>query len=352
MASEYVRVIDGTPTPMRLHRAPGQVIPDPDPDPDPGLPSFAGDPGNGKLYYGVHIAGGDFDAFEAANSTRVGIARVYYTGQTDYSAAQHELNQGRLPWISTKVPGNWAQVASGAQDAWIDSVSNALAGLSGGPAWFCLHHEPRGDGEPADFRRMWERFVPRAKAANNLDHVAFAPILNGFSFTAPGIGTTQPDPEVWLPNTDIDFCGFDQYNQWFTYNTAGTTGVSGQHEAYRQWHDVQHVIGKCAEKINSWRLQAGCAEHAVHYAWQTTGFPRPQDSINWINDAYQMGLDLDMVALCYYASAVNSPRGSWAFDTHNRPPSYANVADDPAFDRKAAWITNAAKSTTAYLPLP
>lgn len=350
MPSQFVRVINDEQVPMRVYRAPSQQLP----DPDPGLPSFAGDPGAGKLYYGVHVAGGNFASFESANNCRVGIARVYYTGQTNYSSAQHELDNGRLPWVSTKVPnGNWAAVANGSQDAWIDNVAAALAGLSGGPVWFCLHHEPRGDGDPSDFRAMWERFVPRAKAAYDLSHVAFAPILNGYSFTAPGIGTTQPQPDVWLPNTELDFCGFDQYNQWFTYNTNGVPGVSGGHQNYRVWHDVEHVIGKCAEKINSWGLQAGCAEHAVHYAWQTSGFPQPKDSADWIDDAYQLALDLDMVALCYYASGVNSPRGTWEFDVHDRPPDYTTkYPDDPNFSRKARWLANAAKPTTHYLPQP
>lgn len=320
----------------------------------PGYPEFPGDPGPGKMYYGLSLENGhlgEYDNFEEANEIRIGLTRNFFQAPpimvTDYSAMQTEIDRGRLPWMSTKVPGdNWAEVANGNQDAWIDEIAIELGTLTGGPVWFTIHHEPRNDGDPAIFRAMWERMVPRMKAAADLSNVAFTPILNDFERQG------QMQPEIWLPNTDLDFVSFDAYNQWWKYETGQGPGVDGGLQSYRKWLTPENVIGEIARVIQGWGYRAANAEHGVHYAWiDSPTFPIPRDSCEWITGTYDLALELNMVALSYFASGINSPRGTWEFDVHDRPPDFTTKYPDAAqWNRKNFFLANARRNSTYILP--
>ena len=50
-------------------------------------------------------------------------------------------SNGRLPWISFKLPYSWARMAAGDGDAWARDLATKLAQLPG-PVWVAFHHEP------------------------------------------------------------------------------------------------------------------------------------------------------------------------------------------------------------------
>lgn len=317
----------------------------------PHVPQFAGAPPIGSMYYGAHAPDGDYVAWETAHDTRIGVVRIYFRpadAPVNATLMNEHLSQGRLPWVSTKIPNDdWTALANGGLDDWIEETANELARVDG-PAWFCLHHEPRLDGEISDFRKMWERFIPRARMAQDLSHIAFAPILNGFSFT-PGI--PEGPPEQWIPDADLDFIGFDSYNQWWTYNRAGGPGPYGTHQGYRRWRDVYDVLGTPAQTILSWGFRPALGEYGVHYAWDATGEKGPADSLQWMKDAYDLGLEMNFAAMYYFNTGVNSPRGTWELGVHDRPPDFTTKFNDsPAYNRLDAYLANAAKPTTFYLP--
>ena len=122
------------------------------------------------------------------------------------SRASSDIAAGRMPLISTKVPGSWASVASGNQDAWLTARIKALAGVKG-PVWLALHHEPRGDGNAADWVRMQQH--ARTLIDRHSTNIALVGILNGWDFLQ-----RNGNPQAYRHpvGTGVHIMGFDSYN--------------------------------------------------------------------------------------------------------------------------------------------
>ena len=158
---------------------------------------FPGDPTEGNLYWGSSLDGTNINDWVTFSneSGGLGACRRYYTsndgnGQFSQNISDNNLSSfkseasairgaGGLSVSSFKVPNNdWAGVASGQYDAWLHDLSAAVAS-HGEPVFVCLHHEPNGNGNAADFRAMYSHAAPILKQANNL---VLMPIHNGWLF--------------------------------------------------------------------------------------------------------------------------------------------------------------------------
>lgn len=72
----------------------------------------------------------------------------------------------RVPIVSTKLTGSWAQAATGSNDARLDTAVDGLIAIPGVKTlpftpYLSFHHEPEGDGTPADYNAMWRRYSTR-----------------------------------------------------------------------------------------------------------------------------------------------------------------------------------------------
>ena len=109
--------------------------PTPTPTSDPGrqcVERFAGDLCAGSLYYGASVEGGDPRTLEAQVGAGLGLYRSYMQPSTPaskfVSRASADVAAGRIPLISTKVPGSWADVAAGKQDTWLTRTDQGVGG--------------------------------------------------------------------------------------------------------------------------------------------------------------------------------------------------------------------------------
>ncbi len=267
--------------------------------------SFPGDPCAGSLYYGASVEGGDPARLEALTGRPLTLFRSFMQSTTPASAfverATADVAAGRIPLISTKVPGTWSEVASGDQDAWLEERVRALAAVDG-PVWLVLHHEPQSDGVPADWVAMQQH--ARTVIDRLSSNIVLVGILNGSTFLDPG-----GDPRAYfMPvGTGVDVMGFDSYNQW-----SPTNG--------RRWMPAAEVLSP-ALVIKSWGYPVLVGEHGVR-----EDPDRPGRAAQWLADAYQFGLDHGLVALSYFDSSVNSEDGSWALDGERLEQFTANLA--------------------------
>lgn len=281
-------------------------------EPDvPFIPAYPGEPPPGTMYNGVGIElfSTTWPAFKAETGTRPGSTRRYYNpGDTALlvSEAAIDLADKRLPWQSIVMPAPWGQMASGAYDSFFQTLADGIATLSG-PVWLCLHHEPKGDGDPYEYVAMNNHAAPILHTAPNL---TLAPILNGYAFNLQ-YGGPEP-PEAWYIE-EADVLGFDQYNQWWIYDHAITTGYLGTPQTYRPWLAPKDVLYPLAT-IKSWGKPSAVGEYGVHYAWQEPGKARL-----WMEDAYQYALDNGCKSLNYFHKNIGSPRGGWKLDDYWKP---------------------------------
>ncbi len=191
---------------------------------------FPGDPGIGKLYYGLNTVGGDPSSREAFFGHRVGCYRSYFRAdQADYlvSICKRDLAAGRQPMVSMANPGTWDDVSKGVYDAsWLKPLMSKLATVPG-PVWLCVNHEPYFDIGPGKndvtYRAMYRRMA-QYKPAN----VALMPILGLVSYDKTEHGS-QTDIAKWYALDVIDIVGCDTYNHWWdgssywVWRTAATT---------------------------------------------------------------------------------------------------------------------------------
>ncbi len=209
--------VSQTPTPP-VSQTPTQD-PSPTPAPQGCQQRFPGDPCAGTMYYGASVEGGDPRTLESQLGRGLTLYRSYMQPTTPASKfasrAAADVAAGRIPLISTKIPGTWADFAAGKQDAWFVDRIKALAAVKG-PVWLCLHHEPRNDGDPADWVKMQQH--ARTLIDANAKNIALVGILNGWDFLEK-----NGNPERWnMPvGTGVDIMGFDSYNPWSPTNGIG-----------------------------------------------------------------------------------------------------------------------------------
>lgn len=264
------------------------------------------------MYYGAHTDGGDPRALEAQLGMRLSIHRWYMTAQNKAEAfasrAQEDINADRLPLVSTKVPGSWAAVAAGKYDDWLVARIKALASVNG-PVWFCLHHEPRGDGPPADWVRMQQH--ARDLIDRLAPNVALVGILNGWDFLQRGGNPEAFDHPV---GTGVHIMGFDSYNPW-----AASNGL--------EWKTPAQTMSP-GLTIQSWGYPTLVAETGLH-----ADPGHPGRAASWVRDQYSFGLSHKFLAIAYYHSAHESWDGTWALSG----------------ERLTAFRQNLSAATTAHV---
>ena len=254
---------------------------------------FPGDPCAGSLYYGASVEGGDPKTLESQVGTGLTLFRSYMQPSSSASKfasrAAADVAAGRIPLISTKVPGSWADVAAGKQDAWLTERVKALATVKG-PVWLALHHEPRGDGDPADWVRMQQH--ARTVIDQHANNVALVGILNGWDFLQKG---GNPGAYNHPVGTGVDVMGFDSYNPW-----SPTNG--------EEWKSAADTLAP-GVAIADWGYPTLVGEYGVR-----DDAAQPDRASEWLRDAYEFGIEHDFVAMSYFNSSQNAPDGTWALD--------------------------------------
>lgn len=304
----------GGPKPSPTQSQPGKPDPTPKPTTDPRgcKKRFPGDPCAGTMYYGASIEGGNINKLEAQVGRRVSVHRIYMTPrQKAASFAAHAAEAtraGRLPLMSTKVPGSWASVAAGKQDGWLIDRVKALANVNG-PVWLALHHEPRGDGSASDWVNMQQH--ARKIIDKYSSNIALVGILNGWDFLQRG---GHPEAFRMPVGTGVDIMGFDSYNPWAAGN--------GQ-----KWKSVPETMSP-GLTIQRWGYPTLVAETGLHVDGSNPG-----RAATWLRDQYNYGLAHDFLAISYFHSAKGSWDGSWALSG----------------ERLTAFGQNLARGTTARI---
>ena len=266
---------------------------DPDPEPDPEVGTLSngcaysarGIPECGAYLGQTYGSNSDPSGFEDDMGRRLGIRRTFWTGDKVESAvrtARTDLAEGRLPWISFKLPHSWAEMASGEGDAWARDLAQRLDELDG-PVWVAFHHEPETDGPMDDWTRMQERLGPIMR--NNADNVAFTVIVTGWhQFYGEDQYSLQ---NIWPSGVKVDVAGFDIYNRLGQDGNTKATDLDGSYFS----------------KIEPWAKQQGLV-----WGLAETGFSDKAAEVDpdWIRRTYKELEDRGGVAFAYFNTTLNS----------------------------------------------
>jgi len=258
-------------------------------------PRFAGDPGQGRLYYGATVSWHrDLHAWEERLGHPLTVNRTYF-GPDQVLEMLYRVRldhaQGRLPFVSTQCPGTWALFANGGHDAWLQDLLDGLAATEG-PVFLALHHEPEQDAgyagmDAADWVAMQTRAI--AAARDLADNVTVVPVLTQRTFDR----RSGRRPDNWLvPSADV--LGIDVYNDWSLRNGQPWAGFADLMEDVRSW---------------TGGLPIAVAEYGTRSPLED-----PERGADWLREAFTYALSNDIVCLAYYNSYVNALDGSWELD--------------------------------------
>ncbi|MCZ2402938.1 carbohydrate binding domain-containing protein [Paenarthrobacter sp. Z7-10] len=240
--------------------------------------------------------GGNSDpaAFERSIGGTLQIRRTYWGGKNVDKAvatAKADIAQGRLPWISFKLPYSWSEMAAGKGDAWALDLTQKLAQLNG-PVWVAFHHEPEGDGNTADWVQMQRRLAPIVH--NNSNNVAFTMILTGWHefHGAPQYSMDN----MWPGDGLVDLVGIDPYN-WYGTVKNGKTNNNMDNFATAFYPQMRAFASK---HHTSWGVaETGYTDAAAHL------------DPSWLVRSYADMERFGGVAFTYFNTSLNSNGASW-----------------------------------------
>jgi hypothetical protein len=253
--------------------------------------------------------------FEQAVGQRLGVRRTYWSPTQVSSAvttAQSDLAAGRLPWMSFKLPYSWAQMASGSGDAWAKDLATRLSKLNG-PVWVAFHHEPEGEGNIQDWKKMQERLGPILRS--NAPNAGFSVILTGWNQL---YGPSQYALDSMWPNTKVDVAGFDVYEFYGTTKDGvlrlTQTDMRGRYfEPISKWAKAEGVAWGLAE--------TGLSDRAA------AEYP------NWTADTYQDMVETGGVAFAYFNTTLNST-SSWSITSTSKTAQFSRaIKQSPTFPK-------------------
>jgi hypothetical protein len=265
-----------------------------------------GVPACGPLMGSAYGSNSDPAPFETTINHKLGIHRTYWTATGVDSAvktASNDLTNGRIPWISFKLPYAWDQMAAGAGDAWAKDLATKLAALPG-PVWIAFHHEPEGDGDITQWTAMQAHLAPLVRAT--APNVAYTIILTGWNELYSG-NTAYSLDNIWPKNTTIDIAGFDVYNSLGVVkngvmNTKGT--------------DLPTAYFK---PLSTW-----AAAHGIAWGLAETGYTDYANTLypHWIQDTFAAMKTYNGIAFTYFNTTLNSS-ASWSLDNTSKVADYA-----------------------------
>ncbi|WP_028639250.1 hypothetical protein [Nocardioides sp. URHA0032] len=257
-------------------------------------PAFAGCPAPTQVYFGASLpADRSVADWEATLGASLAVHRSYFTpDQNEIAQLAHQcaddLAHDRLPHVSMKPPGTWAEVASGGFDAWLTELLGALR-QQAGPVFLTIHHEPENDVGPAgmaapDYVAM-QRHVIRL-AGDLAPSVTTVPVLQHWTFDPLQRGT---DPRSWIvPEAAV--LGVDVYNPWSPTNGKPWRTFGSRIDEVLPWiDDTPLAIG-----------EYGCREDPSD----------PGSAAAWLRDAAEYARTHGIVSMSYFNSGVHAPDGS------------------------------------------
>ena len=215
------------------------------------------------------------------------------------------MANGRLPWVSFKLPASWEEVADGDADAWAVRVAKRFGRLNG-PVWLAFHHEPEYDGDIADWTAMQEHLGPIVRSQDNL---AFTVIVTGYH---QFFGEEQFRlGSMWPQGMKVDVAGFDIYNQLGVVkdgkeNTKGTD--------LNAWYFA---------KIKPWAEREGVA-----WGLAETGFTHKAADLDphWIRRTHRQLENAGGVAFAYFNTTLNSI-APWHISTPEKRAGWREAQD-------------------------
>lgn len=257
------------------------------------LYSRRGVPRCGVLLGAAYGANTDPTAWERSMGHRLGVHRTYWGSDgvgAGVDQARRDIGEGRLPWLSFKLPHPWHEMADGQGDPWVRDLAERLRTVPG-PVWVAFHHEPEGDGDVRQWTRMQRHLAPLVR--RTAPNVGYTVVLTGWN-ELYGPRNLRLGA-VWPSGTTIDVVGFDVYDKY---------GVLKHGRRFATSTDFAGSYFRPFERF--------ARRHHTRWALAETGQTDSAAAVDprWVRRTYLQIARYDGVAMSYFNSGLNS-RADW-----------------------------------------
>lgn len=265
-------------------------------------------------FWGCGGGGNSRSVYEAAAGRSLGVFRSY--GSTDIAGsvtqAKADTAKGTVPWVSIKrAATEWGLVGNGGDDAWCQSIATQFATVPG-PVMVTINHEPEGDGNLADWIRMYNRVYTFTQTKPN---IRLGPILTGYDWIIdpnPAWKLDSSWPGAFLSG---DFLAFDDYNYYGAY-ASQQAWVDKTGPINHNWRELPAtyfapLAAWCKKKGIQWAIGEFALTH------EAADFDLSQHStVAWMHNAYNWAAaEGNCLAMSYFDSVIQS-RGDWTMNNY------------------------------------
>jgi hypothetical protein len=250
--------------------------------------------------FGAAVTGtSQLDVREAQFGQSLGLHRSYYQGNQVDSAirtVRDDHANGRLPWISFKLPYSWTEMANGRGDAWALDLARKLDATTK-PVWLAFHHEPEKEGDIGEWTRLQRRLAPIIHA--NSDNVAVSIIVTGWNqFYGPSQFSLD---SIWPGDQNVDIVGLDPYN-WYGSVKNGVVETD--------WDELKPYFEKMASFARARGVEWAIAETA--YSHEAAA----RDPL-WLDRSFNDMEQAGGIGMAYFDSSLHST-ARWTLDVPSK----------------------------------
>ena len=200
--------------------------------------------------------------------------------------------------MSFKLPYNWTDMANGKGDAWASDLFTKLDALNF-EVWVAFHHEPEGDGNITEWRRMQDhlsKLVPGGIAGD----IKFWLIVTGWTQEFNPGDTANQWSTLFPKGAPIYGIAYD-----FPYNPYGYVWTNGVKTTKfnNSFTEGTIYVEKLAARAKSLGVRAGIGEYGVlrRGVRQGPGLARPVRGLGQVQQ---------LAGIAYFDTPLNSVK-SW-----------------------------------------
>ena len=226
----------------------------------------------------------------------------WYGGQGDVNKAitKAKANHaaGVRTWMSFKLPYNWTDMANGKGDVWARDLFTKLDALNF-EVWVAFHHEPEGDGNTTEWRRMQDhlsKLVPGGIAGD----IKFWLIVTGWTQEFNPGDTANQWSTLFPKGAPIYGIAYD-----FPYNPYGYVWTNGVKTTKfnNSFTEGTIYVEKLAARAKSLGVRAGIGE----YAYSDEAFAKDPA---WLDRFVASAKSHKLAGIAYFDTPLNSVK-SW-----------------------------------------
>ena len=272
----------------------GVIVPEPTtppPTPTPASPMLEGS------------GGGNVDR----TKTGADLDRWYGgSGDVDKAITRAKLNHaaGVRTWMSFKLPHSWPQMAAGSGDAWAKALYAKLDALNF-EVWVAFHHEPEGDGDTNNWRKMQDR-LSRLVPGGIAGDIKFWLIVTGWTQEFNPSDTANQWSTLYPTGAPIYGIAYD--NPYLKYGYRWTDGVKTT-TMETGWTEGSVYVEKLAARAKSYGVKAGIGE----YGFSDEAFAKDK---TWLDRVVASAKANKLAGIAYFDTPLNSQK-SWYLGSAN-----------------------------------